>query len=271
MEDLGRMMDKIQANMRLAEEEKHRANEESNQLDDNSVTKSNALARAYYRFGLAEKRVMEALISKLNPQMPPHKLQPIQLRATDYAKAFGVSLKHAYKHLSDATDALLNRVILIKGDEEVIKLNLTSGAVYRESEGMVTVVFGPLVTPHLLGLKKKFAKYPLKSAVNFKSSYSWRIYELLVSWAKDPKLTGGILAGWFTLEVDELREMIGIPASYRWSDLKRKALDVATEELKNKAQIVMEIEQIKTGRKITHLKFTFAQLDSSSLPPQVEN
>ena len=34
---------------------------------DNSVTKSNALARAYYRFGLVEKRCMEALISKLNP------------------------------------------------------------------------------------------------------------------------------------------------------------------------------------------------------------
>jgi hypothetical protein len=43
------------------------ADDGRHQLDENTVTKSNALARPYYRFGLVEKRVMESSISMLNP------------------------------------------------------------------------------------------------------------------------------------------------------------------------------------------------------------
>ena len=80
---------------------------------DNSVTKSNALARAYYRFGLVEKRCMEALISKLNPLRSDADYQDIELSAVEYAKAYGVSEKHAYQHLASAGDSLVNRVITI--------------------------------------------------------------------------------------------------------------------------------------------------------------
>lgn len=257
---LRQLMAGIEARAKLEEEEKYKPNENSASLEENTVTKSNALARAYYRFGLVEKRVMEALISKLNPQLSTHKLQPIQLNASDYAKAFNVSPKHAYEQLTDAIDALLHRVIVVRETDRLRKLNLTTEAVYEETKGTITVTFSPLVTPHLIGLKKKFTKYPLQATVNFRSSYSWRIYELLVSWAKDPKLTGGILAGWFTVKVDELREMLGVPNSYQWNDLRRKVLHVATEELKSKAQISLGIERIKSARKITHLKFTFAQM-----------
>lgn len=47
-------------------------------LTDNSVTKSNALSRAYYRFSIGEKRVMEALISRLHPMRSDNDLQDIE-------------------------------------------------------------------------------------------------------------------------------------------------------------------------------------------------
>lgn len=262
MSKLSSLMAKIEAKAKQLEKEKHQPNNKEDVcLEDNTVTKSNALARAYYRFGLVEKRVMEALVSQLNPQTHPSQIQPIKLKAVDYAKTFGVSEKNAYKDIGSAVDALLHRVIIINEVKEIRKLNLTSEAVYREKEGTITVTFSPLVVPHLVGLKRKFTKYPLKIAAKFKSSYSWRFYELMVSWAKDPKLTEGKFAGWFTVRVVELREMLGVPASYSWWMFSERVLQTTRNELLRDAKIDIEFERIKTNRKITHLKIMFSETE----------
>jgi plasmid replication initiation protein len=226
-------------------------------ITDNSVTKSNALSRAYYRFGLTEKRCMEALISKLNP-LRSDNIQDIELRAMDYAKVYGVSEKNAYEQLSSAVDTLLNHVITVnESPTRIVKLTLTARAVYEQKAGKITVMFNPLVVPHLIGLREKFSSYPLKTVVNFSSSYTWRLYELLVSWAQKKEDTGGVFAGWFTVSVEELRQMLGVPESYVWGMFERKVLDVATAELLEKANIQLKITRQKTSRKITHLKIEF--------------
>ena len=261
MSKLSSLMAKIEAKAKKLEKEKHQPNnKEDTCLEENTVTKSNALARAYYRFGLVEKRVMEALVSQLNPQTYPSQIQPIKLKAVDYAKTFGVSEKNAYKDIGGAVDALLHRVIIVNEVKEIRKLNLTSEAVYREKEGTITVTFSPLVVPHLVGLKRKFTKYPLKIAAKFRSSYTWRFYELMVSWAKDPKLTDGKFAGWFTVKLSELREMMGAPEGYNYGMFEKRVLLIVQKELFNESKIDVEFERIKTARKITHLKIMFSEV-----------
>lgn len=232
-------------------------NDADRELTDNTVTKSNALSRAYYRFGLVEKRCMEALISKLNP-MRNDAIQDIELRALDYAKAFGVSEKIAYRDLSSAVDALLHRIIVVNEDNgRIRKMTLTIEAVYEEKAGKITVAFNPRIVPHLIGLRSRFSSYPLKAAVDFSSSYTWRFYELLVSWAQKKEDTGGVFAGWLTVSVEELRQMLGVPDVYAWNMFERRVLDVVTAELLEKADIQVNITRKKTSRKITHLKIEF--------------
>lgn len=228
-------------------------------LIENAVTKSHALSRAYYRFGLVEKRCMEALISKLHP-MRNDNLQDIELSALEYSRAFPDSGKNAYSQLAAAVDTLLNRVIVIpEKPGKVRKMTLTAQAVYEENEGKITVTFNPLIVPHLIGMREKFSSYPLRKAVNFSSSYTWRFYELLVSWAQPKKDTGGLFAGWFTVGVDELREMMGVPESYNWGMFQKKVIDVIQLELKSKAGVEVRIDKVKTIRKITHLDIKFIE------------
>jgi plasmid replication initiation protein len=237
------------------------------ELVENSVTKSNVLCRAYYRFGLVEKRCMEAMISKLNP-LRKDNIQEIELRATDYAKAFGVDERHAYEHIASAAHELMRRVISV-GDEDGkgrTEFTLMSKARYRESEGRIVCMFNPLIVPHLMGLYRDFAKYPLKDASNFSSSYTWRFYELLVSWAQDKKKTDGVFVGWITLEVDELRQMMGVPDGYNWAMFQARVLDIAQKELKEKAHISVKITTQKTSRKITHLKINFIEDEQIPMP-----
>ena len=112
MSELDRILKSIEK-ARLASEKKTQntnALAESDPLHeivDNTVTKSHALSRAYYRFGIVEKRCMEALISKLNPLRGDNS-QEIELLATEYAAAFPDAGKHAYEHLEKAGDALVS-------------------------------------------------------------------------------------------------------------------------------------------------------------------
>jgi plasmid replication initiation protein len=262
MKSLQQMMANIEARIRSKDEVKNSSNniEEGRDLCENSVTKSNSLARGYYRFNLVEKRVMEALISKLNPQISDKfSLQKLELKAIEYAKAFNVSEKLAYRDIESAISGLMGRVFSVPITDGREEFTLMSNAQYLEGDGKITCSFNSYITPHLIGLIKKFTKYPLQIASNFKSSYTWRMYEILVSWAKDPKVTEGILAGWFTIEVTELRQMLGVPESYPWGMFDKQIIQTAKKELLEKANIEVEIERTKSSRKITHLKFIFAE------------
>lgn len=265
MDKLKQIMAKIEARARNQKNEENRPNEskEGKDLSKNIVSKSNTLARSYYRFNLVEKRVMEALISQLNPvSKDTFQLQKLELKAIDYAKTFGVSEKHAYEQIESAVSGLMGRVFSLPIKDGREEFTLMSNAQYLAGDGKITCSFNLYITNHLVGLREKFTSYPLKIAANFKSSYTWRMYELLVSWSKDRNLTGGILAGWCSIEVTELRELLGVPKSYQWNDFQRQVLDIAKDELKEHAKIEMEIERTKTGRKITHLKFIFAENES---------
>mgnify|MGYP000669294968 CR=1 FL=1 len=243
---------------------------EGRDITDNSVTKSNALARAYYRFGLVEKRCMEALISKLNPLRSDADFQDIELSALEYAKAYGVSEKHAYQHLTNAGDALVNRVIAIDSPRAGVdreKLTLMSRVQYLSDRGRVICTFNNLVVPHLLHIRKQFTKYPLSNAVDFSSSYTWRFYELLVSWAQDKRECNGLLFGWIDNQnIEDLRDMMGVPASYTWQKFNTRILGVAQAELKEKANIEVTIQAKKTGRKFTSLDIKFIEDDQQQLP-----
>jgi len=272
MSELDRLLKQIETTRKASEKKTKNTNvlasaDPLHEIADNTVTKSHALSRAYYRFGLVEKRCMESLISKLNPMRSDNDIQHIELSAVEYRSAFPDSGQHAYDHLVLAVDALLNKVIVIpESDDKLIKMTLTVQAVYEKSKGKITVSFNPLVVPHLLGLREKFSSYPLRKSVNFGSSYTWRFYEILVSWV-DKKKVGGHFVGWIDKQsVSELREMLGVPKSYQWVHFQKQVLDMVQSELKAKANIFVHFERVKTGRKITHLNIKFIEDDQQQLP-----
>ena len=274
MSELDRILKSIEK-ARLASEKKIQntnalaESDPSHEIADNTVTKSHALSRAYYRFGIVEKRCMEALISKLNPLRGDNP-QEIELLATEYLAAFPDVGKHAYEHLEKAGDALVNRIIVIESPRQGVareKIPLMSIVRYQPKSGKIVCEFNTHIVPHLIGLRERFSSYPLRKAVNFSSSYTWRFYEVLVSWAQPKNKVGGRFMGWIDRQnIDELREMLGVPDSYRWDNFKTQVLDVVEVELKDKANVFITFERVKTGRKITHLNIKFAESDQHQLP-----
>lgn len=275
MDDLEQMLASLQRTQANREAQTKNTNVEAiadplHDLLDNTVTKSHALSRAYYRLGLVEKRCMEALISKLHPLRNDNNLTEIELSALEYAKTYGIPSNIAYRDVASAVQALIHRVITAdrsNGKKGRIEMTLMTYAEYKDDEGKILCEFNPRIVPYLIGLKEKFSSYPLRDAANFSSSYTWRFYEILVSWAQPKQDTKGLFAGWMRNQsVDELREMLGVPSSYRWADFQKQVLDIVIPELKEKAKIAVFIERIKTVRKITHLNISFIEDDQMIIP-----
>ena len=269
--DLDRLLESIQHNTERKQRNSNKAAsaDPAHAASKNSVTKSNALARAYYRYGLVEKRIMETLVSQLHPLRMDNQFQEIELTALAYTQAFKVDVKHSYEHLEKAVTGLMKRVISVAGEgieDDRVEFTLMARARYRKQQGKIICTFNPLVVPHLVGMSKQFTKYPLSQAVDFTSSYTWRFYELLMSWAKKKSETNGLIAGWLTVEVDELRSMLGVPKSYSWSKFESQILNMVQAELKEKANIHIDIERRKTSRKITHLHIRFIEDQQAQLP-----
>ena len=275
MSDLDQMMRMLDRARLNSESKTKNSNQKANDdplhdVLDNTITKSHALNRAYYRFGLVEKRCMEALISKLHPLRSDNDLQEIELSALEYAKAFNVTEKTAYRDIANAVEALMHRVIRAdrpNGKKGKYEMTVMSFAEYKDDEGKIACAFNNRIVPHLIGLREKFSSYPLKKAVDFQSSYTWRFYEILVSWAQPKNKTGGAFMGWIDRQsVEELREMLGVPKSYKWIHFQKQILDVVQTELKEKANIFITFERVKTIRKITHLNIKFIEGDQQQLP-----
>lgn len=237
------------------------ANDVRHELIENTVTKSNFLARSSYEFSLVDKRVMEMMISKLNPigmELNIYRTVEITLHASEYAKATNVPQSHAYRDLKNSVKALLHTVITTEENKHQVMRPLMFSAKYKESEGYIIASFHPEFLPHLIGLREQFTKYALSDVLKFKSEYTWRIYEMCMS-------TRGSKNAVFGISVDDFRERLAIPESYIWSRI-REVIEKAQLEIKTKTSYELDVAFKKTSRKITWLEFTISKKSQTELP-----
>lgn len=104
---------------------------------------------------------------------------------------------------------------------------------------------------------KGYRKYELETAMEFESVYAMRFYELF-SEKKEPII--------YTIE--EIKTMFNIANKYknRPSNFINKVIEPAKKELDKNAPYSFKYEAIKTGRKITHVKFKPFQIPANRDP-----
>jgi plasmid replication initiation protein len=117
---------------------------------------------------------------------------------------------------------------------------------YVKSEGKITFEIGNKLKGLLLEMKKRIY-YRIEYPLNFVSIYSKRVYYYLKSFED---------TGWRVDNLDILRKKLQCPKSYeKYSFFRRKVLDMAMKEINNYSDINFAYEEIKTGRKVTSIKF----------------
>ncbi|MCY6356197.1 replication initiation protein [Clostridium sp. ZS2-4] len=210
------------------------------------VVKSNTLIEASYRLTSGEQRIILTLVSVIKPE--DEEFKKYRFKVKDFCRMLEIKNNRLYKDIKDITKDLMRKVFTIKKEKSTLQISWLSSVEYIEGEGIVELEFSPKLKPYLLQLKNRFTSYELKDILQLKSSYSFRIYELLKQYEK---------IGSRTFNVEELKDILGIDENTYplYADFKRRVIIQSQKEINKKTDIHFEIEQIKTGRKVTELKF----------------
>jgi len=216
------------------------------------VKKSEAIVKARYMLSPLAIKFISVIISNLKRSDDVN--EEYVLKVKDFKELTGQKTKRIYELIDEALNDLLKNPLRIPlGDDKnsILKSNWVSGAVYNEGE--VRFMIYPKLRPFLLEVKEKFLKYKLENILPLKSSYVIRLYEILKDWLELSMRYGNKAEK--IVSVDELREILEIPKSYRYNNIKIQILEKAKSELAEHTDILFDYKEIKTGRKVTHLKF----------------
>lgn len=151
-----------------------------------------------------------------------------------------IAKKIIWKDLPDEECPGETKKVLIKWiDEAEIK------------KGIIKIKLGSKLAPYLLQVNGGYFQSKFHYSVMAKRRYTIPLYEVLKSWESLPNHTK-------TFEVLELREYMDVlQKSYeKFGIFKQRVLDPAIKEINEITDLNVSYELIKTGRFVTHVKFT---------------
>jgi plasmid replication initiation protein len=231
---------------------------------DRWISMSNALTRAGQGLTLAEKRIVAAAVSKLDSRRLPQvgELPVTRITAAEYADTFHVDSNTAYEQLQSAAKTLYNRTITFYEAAHrrngaplpptKVQMRWVGVVKYQVGEGWVELHWWPALLPHLTALKGQFTTYQLQQASALRSIYSWRLLELLTRFKS---------TGWAEYDIEDFAAAMDATEKQRqnFNNIKRRIIEPAVAELNEKDGWIIQWEQIKAGRKVKAVRFTFAR------------
>lgn len=125
---------------------------------------------------------------------------------------------------------------------------------HRHDDNIVArMIFSPEIVPLLSDLRANFTQFLVKDVAKFTSIYSFRIYQLLMQYKS---------TGYVKISIDDLRYMLVLQNKYPLvADLKKRAIDVAVDEINEKSSYHVEYNFLKKGRKFVALEMKFCLKD----------
>ena len=228
------------------------------------IVKDNALINASYNLDLVEQRlILLAILEARESGKGINANDPLTVHAESYINQFGVHRNTAYQALKDACDDLFARQFSYQSLSEKCntinhKSRWVSEVAYIDNEAVVRLIFAPAIVPLITRLEEQFTKYEIQQISNLTSAYAVRLYEILIAWrstGKTPLIT-----------LYDFRQKIGVlDTEYkRMYDFKKYVLDIALKQVNEHTDIIVKVEQHKTGRSITGFSFSFKQKKSAT-------
>lgn len=216
--------------------------------DNYLVVKSNRfIMNSGYDLSLGEQKIILTLASMVSPDDEDFK--PYIFKISEFINLLEINDPSKYSEIPKITKELMKKVFEIKEGKTTIQTAWLSSVKYEKGSGMVEMTFSNYLKPYMLQLNELYTQYRLKNVLSMKSKYSIRLYEILKS--NEFKQQKNI-----TISMDDLRYLFKVENTYqRYNDFKRNIIIYSQDELKMYSDISFEFEEIKTGRKVTAIKF----------------
>jgi plasmid replication initiation protein len=229
------------------------------------VQKEKTLVKAIYKLTLAERRLFDYAIAKVNPFKHSYgKYYFIELNKL--FKYYSLTSNSLYSEYYSAVDKLFNRQCTYFSDtmHKPVTCRLIVDKVTDDS-GIVGLRFSDQVA-EMITADQDFIAYKLSKTVAITSPSANRIYEILLySLQRCPvnKLTKNI-------NISELKKTLGLDDKYqRFFHFKDRVLDTSKSQINKHTDVNIDYTIIKSGRTPTDIKFT-ARFKRNGKPQVIE-
>lgn len=222
------------------------------------VVKSNHIIEASYRLSVAEQRVILSAIGQVRRDQQVTDEVLYSVTAAEIARLCGTDQRTAYRDLQAAAERLQTRRVTLILEPDGITIRSKRRRVtcwvqsvdYIDQEGRVELRFGKDILPYLTGLQREFTRYALSDVAKMTSAYGIRLYELLMQWGD---------RGEREIALEDLRRWLQIEDRYpSIKDFKKWVLDPSVTQINEHSPLQVAWAQRKTGRRVSHLLFTFS-------------
>lgn len=173
-----------------------------------------------------------------------------------YKEFYQTDTSNLYRDLKKAVKGFEGKGfrIINKETKEEIYYAWFSKIHYKPKLGEIVVSID-LDFKRLLWEVKKKIYYDVRYTLNFRSQYSQRLYYYLKSFED---------TGWRIDKLDMLLYKLECPKSYNvYNDFRKYVLEVANKEINKSSDINFSYEPLKTGRKVTSIKFLIKSKEKS--------
>lgn len=221
-----------------------------NKRRSDTVVKSNDLIEASYKLSLNEQRLIIYMASKINKD--DTEFRTVRVSVKEFADTFELEYRNIYKEIKKISKSLTSKSISVKSDKssknsDYLFISWLSSAEYIN--GVLELEFSAKMRPYLLELKNNFSKYKLGDFVKFTSTYSIRLYQLLRRYED-------FRDGTKYYTIDEFRRIFSLEDKYpKYSNLKRRVISTAINEINEVSDITIDIFEDKEGKKVRGIQF----------------
>lgn len=217
------------------------------------VSKANDLVqKCRYKLSIEEQKTVAYIVSIIKPRKSDS--DPIILEyefdIREFCRVCGFDYDNGnnYIRYREVLRGLRNKSIWVPlPDGSETTAGWLAKVWMNKRQGMVKIRLDEDMLPFLFDYKDKFTEYQLLDVLAMTSKYSFRLYELLKSYAN--------LKRW-TFDADELQKLMDFNGN-NFAEFERKALKVAEKEINQHTALNVRHEITERGRynKVSKVKF----------------
>jgi plasmid replication initiation protein len=218
------------------------------------VKKSERLVTAKFEFSALALKILNFLITSIKDTDTPDTIYRFSIKefAELYDKENSTII---YKRAKEAIVEIMEKVIQIEDEKTWQAYHILRNPVIIKGRGVVEVKFDEGIFPILLETKKRYLSYNIENILPLNSKYSIRLYELLKNDFGEKTRYNQAKEAVLTYDLKFLREILIIPKTYRYVDIRKKVIEQAQKELNKHTDISFEFRALKEGRKVTKIEF----------------
>jgi plasmid replication initiation protein len=225
------------------------------------TVQDNELINSPYVLSLNEKRLMNLVISKINPLTLPRTNETfvVCISAHEWRELYGTNSKSLDDDLFNACARLTDRPALRipNGTDRPALAPWVSYARPNAAQGTITIKLVYELLLYLKGFVDQFTQYDLLNVRKIRSFYSIRVYELLCQYKKMGKRK---------FKLDDFRAVIDPDNKYpRWPDLRRYVVEKAVLDINNETDLTVAWKQTNPGRKVSEITFSIKTKSKAKL------